>query len=96
MTGAALAQDQKRIELCARFEKLATSTMSARQSGVPLGETIAVAKKFEEIDEKLSQFLVELTIKAYKIHKFASPDNQQNAITEFANQTMLQCLQSKK
>ncbi len=95
LANAATAQSQN-IKFCSDIEKAATSTMKMRQVGIPLGEAIEMARKGEDTNKAASDYLVNLTIRAYKTHKFASPDNQQNAITEFANKEMLNCLQTKK
>jgi hypothetical protein len=95
LSNATLAQSQN-LKFCSDIEKAATSTMKMRQVGIPLGEAIELARKGEDTNKAASAYLVDLTIRAYKTHKFASPDNQQNAITEFANKEMLNCLQSKK
>ena len=95
LSNAATAQSQN-IKFCSDIEKAATSTMKMRQVGITLGEAIELARKGEDTNKAASEYLVSLTIRAYKTHKFASPDNQQKAITEFANKEMLNCLQSKK
>jgi hypothetical protein len=95
LSSAATAQSEK-IQFCSDLEKAAASTMRMRQVGAPLGEVIALARKDEDKNKAASDYMINMAIKAYEAPKFASPDNQQNAITEFANKEMLHCLKSIK
>jgi hypothetical protein len=95
LTSAATAQSEK-IKFCSDLEKAAASTMKMRQGGIPLGEVIALARQGEEKNKAASDYMLNMAIKAYETPKFASQDNQQNAITEFANKEMLHCLKSVK
>lgn len=76
---------------CEAFGKVATSTMQARQNGVPIQKIVETAKKHFQ-QEELLKIVLFIIKEAYSKPRFMSEDNQEMAITEFGNEVYLGCL----
>ena len=74
---------QKQVD-CAGVSQLARSIMQARQVGASMEQSMAIAK-----DDAMIRSLV---IKAYDEPHYATPEMQERAAGDFADQSMLACL----
>ena len=70
---------------CTMLHDVAEQIMIARQNGAPITKVIELSKAVPGIKP--------LIIAAYKETKFNSEKYQQNAVSEFANQVYLACVE---
>lgn len=75
-------------ELCTNISLLAESTMSARQAGVSAANLMNA-----DYHEMIKPVVHEMVQDAYKTPRYHTEGNQQRAITEFANEWFILCLE---
>lgn len=81
-------------EYCAVQETMATTTMNARQSGVPISKTLAIANSIKDEDMKeLANILVNW---AYSKHRFTSEEYRKNAAVDFGTEVYNTCMNAIK
>ena len=71
---------------CEEIEALASSIMTARQSGVPLKQVIAIADG--------QDYIKRVAMVAYGITNYSTDEYKTKAIEEFADEVYLICLKS--
>lgn len=82
-------KQQELRDFCKDQSLLAASVMNARQSGMTMAEMMEIPKKGKEGDGARA-----LVIDSFKYPKMNTESNQQSAISEFENQTYLQCIEA--
>lgn len=84
---SAMAQEDDKVETCASYSKLAGTIMKNRQQGVEMAAMLEVSKSSAAYD------IAEILIKsAYAKPRFSLPDYQNNAIIDFKNDVMSECM----
>ena len=84
---SAMAQEEDKFATCASYSKLAGTIMNNRQQGVEMATMLEVSKPSAAYD------IAEILIKAaYLKPRFSLPDYQQNAIIDFKNDVMSECM----
>ena len=86
LTSTVTAQANK--ELCTAISDNASLIMELRQSNAPLSDVLEVVDGITLLEE--------LVMEAYKEPRYSSDEYQSNAIADFGNLAMLNCLQSFK
>jgi hypothetical protein len=86
-SGNALAAE----DICKTYETKATEIMRARQSGVPLSETI---ERYQA--DPLAKTLRTLTLRAYGHPIGINAEYQQKYVADFANDIALDCYKAQK
>lgn len=85
------AEDVKgEADNCAALGTLAASIMKGRQSGVPMSNMMAIARKNEQIGSLVSA----MVIAAYETPQFSGEKYRQRKVVEFQNDVMLECYKS--
>lgn len=87
LPGYAIAEEAKGWrELCSETGDLARKIMTARQGGFSMDSMFALVG-----DSEMGQDIV---ISAYETPRYSTAKMQDRAVSEFANQTQLQCIKS--
>lgn len=73
-------------EICVLHGVISGRLMETRQAGVPLQKTLEV------INERAPEFKDDL-LEAYSSPRYSRKDNQKEAIVEFTNKKMLECME---
>lgn len=87
LSAPSFAGEITKIDICASYSALAGVIMTKRQEGVDMAKMIAALKGGDSYDTAL------IIIKAaYAKPRFSLPDYQQNAIIDFKNDVMSECM----
>ena len=76
-------------EMCDSLATAAGTTMDARQAGVPADKLFELADSF---DGEVQVLLRGIIIKAFDTPRFKTEEYRREAITEFKNKTLVDCL----
>lgn len=79
-------------DLCMALAGAAGTTMEARQEGIPASKLLALVKPYEDEDEGVGVLLRGIILQAYDSPRFNTEKYRQEAITEFQNETLVNCL----
>lgn len=89
----ASAQTAERVHMCQQLEGLAKSIMEARQLGIPMSESYAVASRSGDADVRaIAQAMVR---DAYKSSIYQTDKYRQQEINEFGSAMFLACIGDK-
>lgn len=76
--------------LCETLASAAGTTMEARQIGIPATKLLALVEPYE--DEGVRVLLRGMIIKAYESPRFNTEKYRKEAVAEFQNETLVNCL----
>lgn len=76
-------------KMCRMKAAMAATIMESRQLGVPLDEVLDVLKKREE---PVRSLVLTVILDAYSRPHFSTPAFRQDAINEFKNEVLVDCL----
>lgn len=76
------------VETCTKFASLAERIMQVRQDGVPLSEVLNVGS-----DPEVKELIKSLALVAYKTPRYYGDEAKSEAITNFSDKALLQCLE---
>jgi hypothetical protein len=79
-------------DLCMALAGAAGTTMEARQEGIPVTRLLALVKPYEDEDEGVGVLLRGIILQAYDSPRFSTAKYRNEAIAEFQNQTLVNCL----
>ena len=92
VSGCAAAADDN-LAGCTIAHTIAEKAATAHQAGVPLpGLLERIATLEPDADDVLRDLAKGITIAAYKQPRYSTEEFRQDAITDFANAVMVQCL----
>lgn len=92
--GAQASEKVSATEICASHAKLAKSIMKSRQTGVEMASLLSAIDGLpDDSNKSLTEAMI---LMAYGESKYATPDNQNSAITEFSNKIMHLCMTKAK
>lgn len=77
-------------DLCAALASAAGTTMEARQIGIPATKLLALVEPYE--DEGVRVLLRGMILKAYESPRFNTEKYRKEAVAEFQNETLVNCL----
>lgn len=87
LSAQSMAGEITKADICASYSSLAGVVMMKRQEGVDMARMIAALNGGDSYDTSL------IIIKAaYALPRFSTPDYQQNAIIDFKNDVMSECM----
>lgn len=89
--------DEEKLEVCIKISQLARVIMSNRQQNVPMSVMMeSITDKPTAEQAKASELSKLLTLAAYKQPRFSTPTYIQNAITDFENKVLMDCINGSK
>lgn len=88
--GAALADDA--TDTCGHAAQLAASVMQGRQAGASAAQL--TADVLPQVPTGSQRLVTEMILTAYEQPRFNTPENQQRAISDFANDVFTSCMRS--
>jgi len=80
-------------DVCNTVHSVSTAIMKNRQVGTSLKKMMDVAN--DPTNEKVAKLLTKIIVAAYEQPRFSVVENQEKAITDFANKLMLECVKAK-
>lgn len=87
-------QSQK-VSVCTNLSSLASTVMRNRQAGIPMSEMVGTLGKDGGLEGTFGKLTLKMIQLAYEQPKYSSPKYQDQAITEYSNEWMRECLNSK-
>ncbi len=75
---------KSRLDLCVVIQETAGAIMMRRQEGVPMVKVMEIVKD--------DDILRPLARKAYSMPRYRTPENQAGAVTDFADEVYMDCL----
>lgn len=82
---------------CKKVYSLSANIQEARQLGLSLVDSLAIAEKIHEdspAGRQASQMTQEIVLRAYEIHRYSTKEYQQKAIQSFAEREYLNCMKN--
>jgi hypothetical protein len=92
-SGISFAINKEAIDTAKRVSEYAEVIMKARQNGAPIASMIDINHKQGASYAGASDLLDSMTIEAYKIPQYSSPEFKKKAITDFKNKWYIKTLQ---
>jgi len=78
-------------ETCKSISGVAQEVMKSRQQGILMAELMEV-----EVSDLIKPLMHQYIVRAYETPRFRTPQNQQRAVTDFANDAYLACIKQRK
>ena len=89
------AAAEKEMTTCSLLALIAKKTMESRQSGTPLSKYLELAES-TDLPQAIKNALRDIALIAWDTPKFSTDRNKKEAITEFENKMLLECLKNEK
>jgi hypothetical protein len=96
----AFAFQVRAVDICDSMAKMAKSIMGARQTGGSMAEMMRIAESScpkdmtVDICQAFTKLQKGIVVAAFEVPRYETPENQQNAVTDFGNQEYLSCYKS--
>jgi len=97
---AAFAFQVRAGDSCDSLAKIAKSIMGARQAGGSMADMIRIAESTcskdmtVDVCQAFTKLQKGIVVAAFEVPRYETPENQQNAVTDFSNQEYLSCYKS--